>query len=155
VTPDFGLTPELLELVKQAEGWEPKAYLCPAGYPTIGYGHRVPSLNHREITLEEGERMLKDDLRRFRNAAVHFSPRLEAPENERRLAAIVDFCYNLGDGAYKGSTLRLMVDRGWWPSAAVQMRKWVYATDPKTRKKVKLPGLVKRRDITAKWLEEG
>ena len=47
---DLGLTPELLDLVKEAESFQPEPYLCPAGYPTIGYGHRIASMMHVPVT---------------------------------------------------------------------------------------------------------
>ncbi len=30
-----------LDLIKRFEGFSPTIYICPAGYPTIGYGHVV------------------------------------------------------------------------------------------------------------------
>ncbi len=150
---DFGLTPELLAFIREEEGWRPDPYLDPVGYPTIGFGFRIPSLDHPSMTLEEGEKLLREKLREYRNDAVRLSPNLK--NHERRLAAITDFCYNAGAGNYEKSTLRLMVKREWWKEAGVQMEKWVYGTDQKTGKKVKLGGLVKRRKATAKWLVEG
>ena len=35
------LTDEGLALIKRFEGFEPEIYICPAGWPTIGYGHVV------------------------------------------------------------------------------------------------------------------
>ena len=28
-----------LTVIKEFEGWRPRAYICPAGHWTIGYGH--------------------------------------------------------------------------------------------------------------------
>jgi len=33
------VTEEGLNLIKRFEGFSPTIYICPAGYPTIGYGH--------------------------------------------------------------------------------------------------------------------
>lgn len=152
--PDFGITPELLALVRHEEGWRSKPYLCPSGKPTIGYGHRIPSLDHPEITVVEGERLLADDLKRYRQNALALSPGL-ATEPELRCSAIIDFCYNAGVTAYATKTLRKLVNAKKWPEAAAEMRKWVYATNPKTGEKFKLAGLVSRRTTTAGWLEKG
>lgn len=152
---DYGLTPELIALVKKTEGWVPHPYICPAGYPTIGWGHRIPSLDHPNISVEEGEQLLMSDLRTKRDHALRLSPQLGA-EPERRLAAIVDFCFNVGEGpkGYEGSTLRKCVNLKWWNTAADQMKKWVYARDPKRgNKKFKLQSLIDRRAICATWLE--
>ena len=35
------ITQEGLDLIKRFEGFSPTIYICPAGYPTIGYGHVV------------------------------------------------------------------------------------------------------------------
>ena len=35
------VTQEGLDLIKRFEGFSPTVYICPAGYPTIGYGHLV------------------------------------------------------------------------------------------------------------------
>lgn len=151
---DFGITPELVALVKKEEGWVDHPYLCPAGYPTIGWGHRISSMDHPPITVAEGERYLWADLRFHRDAALKLSPSLEQ-EPERRLAAITDFVYNCGPVAYAKSRLRVKVSEKDWFGAAVEMNKWVWATDPKTQKRFKLAGLISRRGITAKWLQEG
>lgn len=150
MNPNRGLTDELIEHVKAQEGWRANPYLCPAGYPTVGYGHRVKSLDAPSLTLEEGEALLRKDLVWFRDEAVRLSPVL-AFASERRLAAIVDFCYNLGAGNYEISTLRKKINETKWDEAAVEMQRWVYAGRPK---KV-LSALVKRRAVVAKWLIEG
>lgn len=150
----YGLTDELIEHVKREEGWSAKPYLCPAGKWTIGYGRQIPKLgpNHPPITLEEGEAMLIDDLKFYRDCALSLSPGLRsAPEHY--LAAITDFCYNAGPQNYRISTLRKRVNAENWTAAAQEMRRWVYATDPKTGEKIRLRGLVRRRETVAKWLE--
>ena len=146
VTDDFGITPELVELVKRAEGWRSAPYICPAGYPTIGYGHVIPSLAHPPISLEEGELLLKADLRTARKWASRYCPGLD---NERRLAALVDFTFNLGGGRLKTSTLRRKVNAERWEEAGDQLNKWVFGGGRK------LAGLVARRAITSEWMKEG
>jgi len=52
------VTEQGLNLIKRFEGFSHTIYICPAGYPTIGYGHVV--LTHerelfaRGITADEG-----------------------------------------------------------------------------------------------------
>lgn len=144
---EFGITPELVAFVKRQEGWVPHTYRCPAGYPTQGYGRRVPTMARPPITKEEGERWLREDLRSARDDVLRYSPRL-AGESERRLAAVVDFVFNCGVGRYRASTLRRRVEARDWPAAATEMRRWVYAAGRK------FGPLVTRRAITARWLEE-
>ena len=136
------------DLVRREEGWRADPYLDPVGYPTIGYGHRIPSLDHPRITREQGEELLRCDLRVYAEAVLDDAPHLLA-EPPGRLAALVSFVYNVGVGAWRDSTLRRRVMASNWEGAAAQFRRWVYATDQATGKKVKLPGLVARRQREA------
>ncbi len=145
---DFGMTPELVEFIKLQEGWVPRPYICPAGYPTIGYGHRIPTMNTPPITKTKGEQILRSDLRGARDAAILLSPEILG-EPERRCAALIDFIFNLGSSRYRSSTLRKRVTEKNWPEAAKEMRRWVYAAG-----RIFKP-LVKRRAVAASWLEEG
>ena len=63
-----------------------------------------------------------------------------ATEPETRLAAIVDFTFNLGAGRLQASTLRRRVNQRDWPGAAQELRRWVYGGGRV------LPGLTLRRD---------
>jgi len=143
----FGITPELVAFIKREEGWVAKPYLCPAGYPTIGFGHRIPSMDHPPISAEIGEALLKSDLRGARDVAVAMSPNV-LKEPERRTAALTDFIFNLGSSRYRGSTLRRRVADGDWKDAGKEMRRWVYAAGRVMR------ALVRRRNVAARWIEE-
>jgi lysozyme len=147
------MTPELLAHLKKQEGFVGHPYLCPAGKWTIGYGHRVPDQNHANMTEADAEALLIEDVVRYEAMALRLSPGLTT--EPRRLAAITDFCYNAGGAAYAGSILRLRVNEKKWKDAAAQMQKWIYATNPVTKKKFVFSGLVKRRAVTAQWLLEG
>ncbi|MDD2978221.1 MAG: lysozyme, partial [Aquabacterium sp.] len=56
-----------LELIRSFEKFEPKAYICPAGKLTIGYGHVIkasePHLRSKTLTQGEAEALLRDDCR--------------------------------------------------------------------------------------------
>src|SRR5690606_14899629 len=97
------------------------------------------------ITEEEGETFLRQDLRTTLDATLRHCPVLGA-EPEERLAAIVDFTFNLGAGRLQMSTLRRRVNQRDWESAARELRRWVYGGG-----KV-LPGLVARREAGARLL---
>nr|NDG07649.1 lysozyme [Oxalobacteraceae bacterium] len=62
---------------------------------------------------------------------------------ESRLAAIVDFTFNLGAGRLQTSTLRRRVNQRDWDAASYEPRRWVYGGG-----KV-LSGLVARRAAAA------
>ncbi|WP_448508394.1 lysozyme [Immundisolibacter sp.] len=113
-------------------------YICPAGYWTIGYG-RLCKPDHPAINEEEGEIFLRQDLRTALTATLRYCPVLAA-ETEGRLAAIVDFTFNLGAGRLQTSTLRRRVNQRDWHAAGKELRRWIYGGG-----KI-LPGLVARRE---------
>lgn len=101
------------ELAKRFEGFHrvPKAdpgraypYICPAGYWTIGYGHLCDA-KRSPITELEAESYLAADLMTAVKATLRYCPVL-ATESEARLAAIVDFTFNLGVGNRRRPRLR-------------------------------------------------
>ena len=112
-------------------------YVCPAGYWTIGWGHLCDQ-NHPPVTEAEADAYLAADLMTALAATLRYCPVL-ATEPEGRLAAIVDFTFNLGAGRLQTSTLRRCINQMDWPSAAVELRKWVHGGGRV------LPGLVTRR----------
>lgn len=143
-----------VELAKRFEGFERQVkrgtqvtavpYVCPAGFWTIGYGHICDS-THPPITREEGESYLAKDMVVALNATLRYCPVL-ATEPENRLAAIVDFTFNLGAGRLQTSTLRRRVNQRDWVAAARELRRWVYGGGRV------LPGLVRRRDAESRLL---
>lgn len=88
---------------------------APQGDWTIGYGHLCKP-DHPPITRDEGEAYLTQDLRSALDATLRYCPVL-ATESEERLAAIVDFTFNLGAGRLQTSTLRRRVNQRDWPSS--------------------------------------
>lgn len=136
-----------IDLAKRFEGFHrvPKAdpgrahpYICPAGYWTIGYGH-LCGPKHPPITEAEAEVYLARDLQTALAATLRYCPVL-ATEPEVRLAAIVDFTFNLGAGRLQTSTLRWRINQRDWEGAARQLLRWVYGGGRV------LPGLVFRRE---------
>ena len=64
-----------LKLIKSFEGLRLKAYRCPAGIWTIGYGHTsaagAPEVRESmRISREEAETILKRDLAQFEDAVT-------------------------------------------------------------------------------------
>lgn len=139
-----------VDLAKRFEGFHrvPRSdpehahpYVCPAGFWTIGYGHLCDP-KHPPITEAEGEAYLEQDLTTALNATLRYCPVL-ATEPAGRLAAIVDFTFNLGAGRLQTSTLRSRINQRDWVAAASELRRWVYGGGKK------LPGLVLRREADA------
>ena len=137
-----------IDLAKRFEGFERKAkrgieitavpYICPAGFWTIGYGHLCDP-KHPPITEAEAEIYLARDLQTALVATLRYCPVL-ATEPEGRLAAIVDFTFNLGAGRLQASTLRRRINQRDWLQAANELRRWIYGGGRP------LPGLINRRN---------
>lgn len=131
-------------LCRRFEGLRLRPYLCPAGVPTIGYGStryldgRAVQLSDPPITATVANVMLLEDLRRVRLPVVlQLCPGVDTAP---RLAALLDFTYNLGAGNLRASTLRRRVNAGDWPAVKVELRKWVRSRG------IVLTGLVHRRE---------
>jgi len=95
-----------LELLTHFEGFETEAYRCPAGVWTIGYGTTYidghPVTEGMTGTREDAERWLASDVRQF-EATVRSATRLNLLQYE--FDALVCFVYNIGAGAFVGSTI--------------------------------------------------
>ena len=143
-----------IDLAKRFEGFERKAkrgieitaipYICPAGFWTIGYGHLCDP-KHPPVSEAEAEVYLASDLQTALAATLRYCPVL-ATESEGRLAAIVDFAFNLGAGRLQKSTLRRRVNQRDWQLATRELRRWIYGGGRP------LPGLISRRNREAALL---
>jgi lysozyme len=138
-------------LCRPFEGLRLQPYICPAGYPTIGYGTvwkpdgSKVTMEHAPISKETAEAWLVHELRHNYLAGVlKASPGLLA--RPRALGALTDFAYNLGVARYRASTLRKRVDAGDWEDAKAQLMLWTRGGGRV------LPGLVRRRAAEAALL---
>ena len=135
------VSPKGLALIQRFEGFSPVPYRCPAGYPTIGYGHVVrmgEGLTH--LSQTEALFLLKQDVR-VAEAAVQRL--ILVPLAQGQFDTLVSFTFNLGAGALQRSTLRRVVNRGEHEDVPCQLLHWVFAGGRK------LPGLVARRQAEA------
>jgi GH24 family phage-related lysozyme (muramidase) len=137
---------DAIALIKEAEGCELKAYLCPAGVPTIGYGHtKTVSKNdvkrRKTITEDEAERLLKADLAEYEAGVARL---VKVPLTDDQFGALVSFAYNLGVGALGSSTLLKRINSK--ASLADIERAWVQWDKGRVNGVLKpLAGLTKRR----------
>ncbi len=131
---------KVIELIKEHESFSSRAYLCPAGKWTIGYGHTGGVKSGDVISKWQAEELLRKDVLTAERAVN----RQRLPLNQNQFDALVSFTFNVGVGNFQKSTLlrkaRVNVND---PSIAVEFKKWVYGGG-----KV-LPGLVKRRQAEA------
>lgn len=124
------VSPEGLDLLKQFEGLRLAAYLDSAGIPTIGYG---------TIRYPNGEKVKMGDLCTPDQASMYFAHdvhhKAQAVDaltvdtiSQRQFDALTSLVYNIGESAYRGSTLRRVVnaspnDRG----IRKQFMRWHFA----------------------------
>ena len=137
------------DLCRQFEGLRLKPYICPAGYPTIGYGTVYKpggdkvTMSDSPITKEIAEDWLIYEIENnYLPGILKASPLLI--NHPYVLGALIDFGYNLGIPRYRSSTLRKRVNDQDWDGACGELEKWVYGGGKK------LPGLVKRREAEIK-----
>ena len=137
-------------LCRQFEGLYLKPYLCPALVATVGYGAtryedgRRVLLADPPITKARAEELLRWELNKVCLPAVARScPKLTDPP---KLAAILDFTFNLGSGNLHSSTLRKKINLEDWDAAQLELAKWVRGGGRI------LPGLVRRRTAEAALL---
>ena len=139
-------------LCRPFEGLRLKPYICPAGYPTLGYGTVYKpdgtkvTMDDLPITKETAEEWLLHELQHnYLPGVLKASPSLIT--NPRALGAMTDFAYNLGVSRYRGSTLRKRVDEQDWEGAKEQLMLWTRGGGRV------LPGLVKRRQAECTFLD--
>jgi lysozyme len=138
-----------LDLIKSFEGCKLKAYKCPAGIVTIGFGSTFyPNKSPIKITdklnsIQDAEDLLLVTLEDFEKnvSALFFNVTL----NQNQFDALVSFAFNLGMGALAKSTLfkKIKVNPN-DPTIEIEFNKWVNAGGKK------LPGLIRRRKAEAK-----
>ena len=132
---------DCVDLVKFFEGFEGKAYLCPANVWTIGYGRTKNVQEGDRITKVQAERDLLEELEEFAEQVLN-SVKVELTQNE--LDALTSWTYNLGVGNLNSSTLLKKLNAGDKNSVPSEMIRWNKAAG-----KV-LAGLTRRREAEAK-----
>lgn len=91
-----------VSLIKQFEGCRLKAYKCPAGVWTIGYGHTAGVKAGDIITQETAESYLRNDLVTYEKAVMNYDGIYHF--NQNQFDALVSFTYNCGAGNLKNLT---------------------------------------------------
>lgn len=131
-------------MIAKFEGFSPVPYLGPTGRTwTIGCGTTVlpdgtpvgPAT--APVTLETAVQYVQHDIG---GILRDIDSVVTAPLNPNQTAALIDFTYNLGYGAFRSSTLLKLLNQGDYPGAADQFTRWDFAGGQQ------LPGLLRRRE---------
>ena len=129
-----------IEIIKSFESFSAVPYVCPAGYPTIGYGHVIlPGQHYETLSLEDAENLLRKDLLLVERAVIR---NINVPLGEDQFDALVSLTFNIGSGALQRSTLRQKINYNSGMNEIKQeFMKWIYAQGRV------LSGLVRRRIV--------
>lgn len=145
-----------LDAIVRHEGLVLTPYKDVAGFLTIGVGHLLTRSElssgkirlgleavkwDKGITREQAMQLLRQDLYRAEQAVFTDTGRI--PLTDAQFDALVSLVFNIGVGAYEGSTLRRLMLQGHLDQVPIQMRRWNRAGGRV------IPGLARRREQEA------
>ena len=139
------IPPKGLAATKKGEGWRNRLYNDVAGYCTIGYGHLIKRARcdgteqadwQDGITEAEGEELLIKDMA---DAQIAVMLAVTTKLTDMQYAALCDFVFNVGAGAFRKSTLLKVVNAGQHDQVGNQLMRWTMAGGKE------VPGLLNRR----------
>jgi lysozyme len=137
------------------EGFRGQLYNDPVGHCTIGCGHLVhhgpingsePEEFKRGITRARGLELLQDDAS---TASHEITRSVKVRLSQSQYDALISFAFNVGNGAFRDSTLLKLLNQGDYASVPAQLNRWTKAGG-KT-----LPGLVRRRRAEGALFRDG
>ncbi len=149
VTTTMTLSQAGADMICKYEGFRANAYLCPANYWTIGYGHlikRGDGLMRKVLTKQEAKDLFNEDAKVFVDGVNRV---VNTKLTQGQFDALVSFAFNLGVGALEKSTLLKHVNARKFALAEKEFGKWVNAAGKK------LDGLVARRAEEAAIFSKG
>ena len=117
-----------LNLIKKFEGLHKVTddgmvvpYRCPANILTLGYGHVKGVKKNMRITKQEAEDLLRQDMKIYEADVKRL---VDVPLTQYQFDALVSFVFNLGSGAFSGSTLRKKLNAGDYSAVPAQLMRW-------------------------------
>ncbi len=145
------MTDEGLALIKEFEGLRTLAYRDPVGVWTIGYGHTAmagePVVKSGLLVSEaEASEILRRDVEMFSRGV---RKALTRAVSDQQFSALVSFAFNVGLGAFAGSSVLRAVNAGEFEAVPRRLSLWSKAGGRT------LPGLVRRRAAEAALFVSG
>lgn len=91
-----------LDFIKSFESFSAETYICPRGYPTIGWGHRIQAGEKfpQKMSLEEAQELLKQDIEDSENAIYRG---VKVGLTQGQFDALVSLIFNWGTGNFSRS----------------------------------------------------
>lgn len=128
-----------LDLIKSFEGLRLNAYDDGFGNWTIGYGH-TPAEEGQTITEAYAGQLLEQDLE---SAELGVNDAVNRNATPNQFAAMVSLAFNIGVGAFQGSTVLRDFNLGDYAGAKAAFMLWDRANGEV------VPGLQRRREAEA------
>lgn len=143
------------DFIGQFEGFSASLYNDPAGHCTVGYGHLVhlgncdgsePAKFKSGISRKRAARMLRKDAG---SAAAAIEDAVTVKLSKVEFDALVSFCFNVGAGNFRSSTLLKKLNAGDRGAVPTELNRWVFAGGKK------LEGLARRRKAEGRLFATG
>lgn len=138
-----------LEALKEYEGFRADAYKDTGGVWTIGFGTTIadgkPVTQGMWCSQAQAIEWLRVDCAGAQTAVNQL---VRVPLKQNQFDALVSFIYNVGEDAFRKSTLLRLLNQGLYADAAKQFDRW-----NQDNGKV-IPGLVSRRKIERSMFEQ-
>ena len=135
-----------MPIIRKYEGLRLRAYICPSGLPTIGYGATFYENGSRVqmgdvITIDRADKLLHLQVKLFADEVKRI---VKSELDENQLGALTSFCFNVGGARFASSTLAKKANANPSdPTIRAEFMRWTRGGG-----KV-LAGLVKRREEEA------
>lgn len=149
------LSQEGVRFIAGFEGFRSRLYNDPGGHCTIGYGHLVhhgrcdgnePADFKQGISQERGLELLGRDADAAERAV---NQKVQVELTQYQFDALVSFVFNVGAGAFGGSTLLRRLNQGEYKAVPAELMRWVNSGGRP------LPGLVRRRKAEGVLFSQG
>lgn len=137
----IGTSPASVQFLIDQEGMENRVYRDSVGHPTVCVGVMDKSLKvGTHYSDEECVALTVKQLQKFIRVIDSV---VVVPINDEMRTALISLVYNIGDDAFRRSTLVKKLNAGDYVGAANQFTVWVYGGP--SAKKVVIQGLLNRR----------
>ena len=134
------------EFIKHFEGCKLEAYQCSGDVWTIGCGHTRGVEEGDKISKKQADALLSADIEMVE---THVQRLITVDLDQSQWDAIVSWCFNLGCGNLRASTMLQVINSGELDKVSEQIIRW-----DKVGKKA-VAGLTRRRKAEADLFDNG